>query len=409
LNLVYRQKELNFKPGERFLYNNTGFTLLGQIVKKVSGESLRDFTTTHIFVPLGMNSTHFRDDHAEVVKHDAYGYEPAEQQNVYKISITNFDTVGATGLLTTAEDLAKWDENFYHPQVGGAQFIKLMLQGGVLANGQPVMSGSSVYASGLTTDSYRGLRIVEHNGADAGYRADLIRFPDQHLSVACLCNRGDAEPNLRVREVADIFLAKEFTEPVKKPNEPGVFTVPGQLLAQYAGLYWNEESQRPMRLAAVDGKLTVVNPDGDSTELVPRSNTKFQSKRGTTTYTFDRAKDSDRWRLVIQHDGQTKATEYLKAEPFSPSPEGLTSYAGMYVSDEIDPKFQMIIGNGKLILRRPKREAQELHPTIKDSFEDKGGVNIHFQRDSKGQIVGFLWDSGRITNFRFRKVIPPNM
>jgi CubicO group peptidase (beta-lactamase class C family) len=411
LGLIYRQKELNFKPGARFLYNNTGYTLLGQIVQKVSGQSLREFTIARIFVPLGMNSTHFRDDHAEVVKHDAYGYEPTAQPQAYKLSITNFDTVGATGLLTTVEDLAKWDENFYHPRIGGAQLLKLMLQVGVLNNGEPAGAGfatvGAVYASGLELSAYRGLRIVEHNGADAGYRADLIRFPDQHFSVACLCNRADAKPNQAVREVADIFLAKEFTEPAKRADQVNAFNIPGQPLAQYAGLYWNDESQRATRLAVSGGKLTVVYPEGDDAELIPLTTTKFQSRNAASTYTFYRAKDSDHWQLSIQHDGQSKAVEYVMTDSFSPAPDVLATYAGMYVSDEIDPTFQMIADSGELTLRRPKHESQQFYPTIKDSFESKDGVNIHFQRDTKGGVVGFLWDSGRITNFRFRKVIPP--
>lgn len=404
MSLLDRQKDLNFKPGERILYNNSGYTLLGQIVKKVSGQSLREFTTARIFTPLGMSSTHFRDDHAEVVKHDAYGYAPTKQSNVYKLSITNFDTVGATGLLTTVEDLAKWDENFYHPRVGGQEFIKLMLQGGVLSNGEPAMLGPTVYASGLTIGSYRGLKTVEHNGADAGYRADLIRFPDQHFSVACLCNRADSQPAQEARKVADIFLSKEFTEPAKKDEKVAAVEVPGKQLAQYPGLYWDHENQHPIRLSAANGKLNVVDPDGESSELIPLSATKFQGKSDPTTYTFQRAKDSGPWQMTIQHPGQSKAAEYVMTDVFSPTSDMLASYAGVYASDEIDPRYQIIAGSDKLTLKRLKHEPQEFHPTIKDSFEDNDGVNLHFERDAKGNVIGFLWDSGRITNFRFRKI-----
>src|SRR5215471_17800319 len=115
-----RQKDLNFPPGSKHMYSNTGYTLLAQVVKRVSGQSFREFTTSRIFEPLGMKSTHFRDDHAEIVKHIAYGYEEGEGAQVYKLSVTNFDTVGATSLLTTVEDLAHWVDNFDEPRVGGA-------------------------------------------------------------------------------------------------------------------------------------------------------------------------------------------------------------------------------------------------------------------------------------------------
>jgi CubicO group peptidase (beta-lactamase class C family) len=118
MSVMTRQKELNFKPGDKHVYCNTGYTLMGLVVKRVSGMSLREFTTKNIFEPLGMTHTFFRDDHAQIIKHDAVGYEQ-EPGKPFEISITNFDTVGATSLHTTVEDLQLWDENFYHPKVGG--------------------------------------------------------------------------------------------------------------------------------------------------------------------------------------------------------------------------------------------------------------------------------------------------
>ena len=115
-SVLAMQKDLNFKPGEKHVYCHTGYTLLPVIVKRVSGMSFREFTTKNIFAPLGMKSPFFRDDHAEIVKNNAHGYEPAKGET-FRISITNFDTTGATSLHTTVEDLALWDENFYHPGV----------------------------------------------------------------------------------------------------------------------------------------------------------------------------------------------------------------------------------------------------------------------------------------------------
>jgi len=134
LAVMARQKDLNFKPGERYLYCNTGYTLLAQVVKRVSGRSFREFTQARIFDPLGMKSTHFRDDFDEIVKGMAYGYVQAGA--TYKLSVTNFDTAGATSLLTTVEDLALWDENFYNPRVGGRALIERMLERGRLNSGE---------------------------------------------------------------------------------------------------------------------------------------------------------------------------------------------------------------------------------------------------------------------------------
>ena len=204
LSLVMRQKELNFAPGSEYSYSNTGFTLLGEIVRRVSGKSLREFTTDRLFAPLGMKHTHFRDDHAEIIRNQAYGY--SLDKKGWRLSVTNFDTVGATSLFTTVEDLALWDENFYTQKVGGSQFTETMLHHDPLTNGESIP-----YAFGLITGKYRGLDIVEHSGEDAGYRAYLLRFPLQHFSVACLCNGGDTiGPEILTKKIADILLAGIF-------------------------------------------------------------------------------------------------------------------------------------------------------------------------------------------------------
>ena len=195
LQVMARQKDLNFRPGAEHLYCNTGYTLLAVIVKRVSGQSFREFTTARLFKPLGMTRTFFRDDHAEVVKRQAYGYVPA--RDTFRLSVTNFDTAGATSLHTTVEDLALWDRNFSDGRVGGPDFIATVLKKGTLANGDELP-----YASGLVHGTYRGLPTVGHGGSDAGYRSDYLRFPGERTSIAALCNLSTANPSELTRRVA---------------------------------------------------------------------------------------------------------------------------------------------------------------------------------------------------------------
>ncbi|HWN97895.1 MAG TPA: serine hydrolase domain-containing protein, partial [Blastocatellia bacterium] len=188
LELVSRQKELNFKPGAEHLYCNTGYTLLAVIVKRVSGQSLREFADANIFKPLAMTSTHFHDDHSMIVKGRTSAYQRTKQGGL-KVSIPVFDTYGATSLFTTVEDMAKWDQNFVDKTVGGEAGINQMLSVGLLNNGKRLG-----YAFGLSLGEYKGLKTVGHGGADAGYRADFLRFPEQRFSVVCLCNLSTSNP-----------------------------------------------------------------------------------------------------------------------------------------------------------------------------------------------------------------------
>jgi CubicO group peptidase (beta-lactamase class C family) len=399
LELMSHQKELNFKPGEQHVYCNTGYTLLAQIVKRVSGQSLREFTAQRIFMPLDMKSTHFRDDHAEIVKHIAYGYVDAEGGDGYRLSVTNFDTVGATSLLTTVEDLAHWDENFYHPRVGGPAMVEQQLQRGKLNNGKELD-----YAFGLAHGKYRGLPTIDHGGADAGYRADLLRFPEQHFSVACLCNKGEINPSQLTRQVADIYLAETFKEPLPlrpESSEKSV-TVSAQHLKQYVGVYWKEDDNSAVRIITKDDKLLLALSDDNRLEFNALSENRFQIPHDAGVFTFTEATATAPQRMSVQSPGDDHPDVYDLVPEFKPTSDQLAAYAGSYVSDEIDPVYRIAVENGSLVLKRLKSKTQKLEPTLEDHFNGLDG-DIHFQRDPAGKVTGLVLNAGRIKNFHFRK------
>ena len=403
LDLISRQKDLNFKPGEKHVYCNTGYTLLAQIVKRVSGQSFREFTTNRIFKPLAMNSTHFRDDHAEIVKNIAYGYKEGQGRNIYRLSVTNFDTVGATSLLTTVEDLAHWDENFYRPLVGGRALVQQQLRRGKLNSGKELD-----YAFGLVHGKYRGLFTVDHGGADAGYRADLLRFPEQHFSVACLCNKGEINPGELTRRVADIYLAEEFKEPplVRLESSARPVSVSEQQLSRFGGLYWKKEDEQARRIVLKDGKLFLWQFSGDQLELRPLAENLFQLVVFPVRFTFDQATTNGSWRMSVQAEGQEKPDVFEAVTEFQPTLDQLSGYTGSYVSDEIEPLYIIVLDDGRLVLKLLKSKGQKLEPTLADYFQGPTG-NLHFQRDQSGKINGFVLNSGRIKNFRFKKILEP--
>jgi CubicO group peptidase (beta-lactamase class C family) len=399
LDVISRQKELNFTPGAEYSYCNTGFTLLAQIVKRVSGESLREFTSKRIFQPLGMTSTHFRDDHAEIVKRIAYGYVDGEGENSYRLSVTNFDTVGATSLLTTVEDLAHWDENFYHPAVGGPEFVKQQLERGKLNSGKPV-----AYGFGLALGKYRGLRTVGHGGSDAGYRADFLRFPEQHFAVACLCNKGEINPGELTQRVADIYLAAEFKEPAPVRSEamPESVAVAAERLAQFPGLYFKMDDQRIVRVRVKDGKVLLAFSAGGGREMTALSDSRFRLASGPGELTFPAAASGPAQRLTIHFPGPEKPDVYERVAEFQPTPSELAVFAGSYVSQEIDPVYRIVVEDGGLFLKRLKSKPEKLEPTIADTFWGLNG-DLHFQHAPGGKITGFTLNAGRVKNFHFVK------
>ena len=214
LQLITRQKELNFRPGDEYLYSNSGYFLLSEIIRRATGKTLREFARANIFEPLGMVHSHFHDDRKMIVPGRAAAYSRSNP-GIFELSwFLNFDKVGSGGLMTTIEDLALWDRNFYDNRLGGEGFLNQMHEKGRLNDGKELD-----YAFGLTVASYRGLKRVSHNGAMMGFRAAFLQFPDEHFSTLALCNVADANPGNRVEKVADIYLAGRFTEPAPGPEE----------------------------------------------------------------------------------------------------------------------------------------------------------------------------------------------
>jgi len=200
LDIIARQRQLSFRPGDQFSYSNTGYTLLALIAERAARTPFEELAETRIFSPLGMKSTHFHADAGRIVKQRAYAYERASDGSL-RLAPPVPTRVGAGGIFTTVEDLARWDQNSYDGRVGGAALIKQITTPGTLNGGRPLE-----YAFGLEVRARRGLQVVEHGGDLVGYHAYMTRLPDRRLSVMCLCNLGTINPGPLARAAADIYL-----------------------------------------------------------------------------------------------------------------------------------------------------------------------------------------------------------
>jgi CubicO group peptidase (beta-lactamase class C family) len=399
LDLVWRQKELNFPPGEEQLYSNTGYTLLGLIVKRVSGKTLREFTDERIFKPLGMARTHFHEEYGSLVKGRAFSYAPLPDgaPGSYRRIALSYSNVGATSLFTTVEDLARWDENFYTGQVGGKELLARMQVKGVLNNGSEIP-----YASALIIGDYRGSKIVEHAGGDAGFRAQLTRFPDQHFSAIVLCNAGEANPALLTRRVADIYLAAELDPvPTQPPDAtPTEVRIDPKVLDAYVGEY----ELRPNFILAVTrrGDQLVTQATGQPPfEVVPASEQSFFPKEFEALITFDRpGADGKSAAVAIRQGGQeVRGPRFERAHP---SPDRLHAYVGTYYSSELSTVYFVSERQGRLFARYPRGEI-ELQALKKDDFAAPAGV-VKFNCATATRCDSFVVTTGRVRNLHVDRV-----
>jgi CubicO group peptidase (beta-lactamase class C family) len=287
--LIARQKALNFKPGDQYLYSNSGYFLMAQLVRRVTGKSLREFADERMFRPLGMTRTHFHDDPGHVMKKRAMSYD-RDEKGAYRIAyMQNFDKIGAGGLYTNMEDLRKWDENYYTHKVGGEAFQKLIHTRGVLNSGDTIP-----YAFGNVVGSHRGLRTVEHAGGLMGYRAHLYRFPDHHFSVIETCNLGSIDTGPLAEAVAAVFLGDKLgpksqptTAAAQRPTSDTTAPVPGGSYADLAGDYYSEDVDATYRVTWRDGRLTYAGHHVPARVLVPIGPDTFRA--GELTVRFERS------------------------------------------------------------------------------------------------------------------------
>jgi CubicO group peptidase (beta-lactamase class C family) len=285
LDIVSRQKSLNFPSGTDWSYSNTGFNLAAIIVERVSGQRFADFTREHLFAPLGMTRTSWRDDHTRIVKGRAIAY--AETRGEYRTEMPFENVFGNGGLLTTVGDLLKWNENYVSPTVGTSAIL------GEQQRPMRTSSGKELdYALGLYVGAYRGVASVWHSGSTAGYRAHLSRYPDSNTSIAVLCNASSGDATRSNNRIADLILADKFTTaaPVESADPDPPTLTPGPsaaALSELAGEYWSDEAE-VMLTARVDrGQLVLSRRPNATITLIPSAKDTFRGSIGTVTFRRD--------------------------------------------------------------------------------------------------------------------------
>lgn len=388
--MIARQKGLNFVPGDEHLYSNSGYFLLGVIVSRVSGKSLDAFAQEHIFKLLGMKSTHFHEDYTMVVKKRADGH--VESENGFKILNTTLNHVGDGGVFTTVEDLYLWDQAFYNNKLGN-ELMDLMEQTGVLNNGKKLE-----YAFGLNVGLYRGLKLVAHGGAFVGFRADMIRFPEEKFSVICLANLASINPSKLCRQVADIYLAEKFTEE-KAPEKPAESITPVTLaqneLKSKAGKYADEKESFIADISLKDDTL-IVEAMGVSFTLIPISQSKFTSKDAPVEILiefFPAEGEATKAKLTIEGE---REIPLIKIPAISPlTSEQLQDYSGYYYNEELPATYILVVEEGKLLYKHRNAPGEPFELIGKDKFLSGYG-RVEFIRGKGKKIIGFTLDAGRV-------------
>jgi len=404
VKILQQQRALNFPVGTEFGYSNSNFTLAAEIVTAVSGQSLRRFTDSAIFVPLGMLHTHFHDDYTEIVKNRAYSYSLKDSAH-YANSILSFSYVGPTSLFTSVDDMAKWLSNFYLHKVGDQADIDTLTRKGRLNNGKELELG---YALGIGTGDHNGWREFSHGGGDAGYRTFVAVYPDARMGVIAFGNIEDFDPNGVVARITDLFL-KDRTANGKPAEQAPKDTAVAVLAASdiaglnpYLGSYVSGDGVA-FDLAVRNGKLYYVEQDG------PQLLTKDSTGRYAMFYERDiqftlepLGKDTG-----IYAKAPGEEFRFVKYTAVNEKNERvLQAYIGDYYCPELGCSYGIAIKDHHLVLTNNKYDDAPLRMADYDHLLDDNWWMNHLtiKRNAAHEVVGFEVNSDRVAHLVFKKM-----
>ena len=349
MRLLSRQRTLNFPPGSQFMYSNSGYFLLAQIVERVSGTPLRAFTEQRIFGPLGMKSTLFRDDPGTIVANKASGYRRSAEGD-WRLAEYTWPSLGAGGVFSTVDDLARWDRALYGGFLEPADLPQRMVRTRPLTSGEP-----NPYGFGLVDDTYRGLRCVHHAGGVSGYNADFVRFPDEKLTVICLTNTSASGASMRARRVADLYLG-DALEPVTAPAGIRDDVVPDTGLV--SGLFLSDDEASVIEVIVAEGGVA-ARVGGQRVPLQVVTPATLVGPVGSEI-SFDAEG------LSILVPGASKARRYNRIDVDEAGPPA--DVAGLYVSDELGTQLEISLNGRDVEIARDGGPRKTLRPVGGDRF-----------------------------------------
>jgi CubicO group peptidase (beta-lactamase class C family) len=400
IKILGKQKALNFNPGDKYSYSNSAYTMLAEIVKSVSGQTLRKFTDSAIFKPLGMTKTHFHDDYREIERNRSYSYDRIDS-NHFSNAILSYSVAGPTSLITNINDMSKWIINFYDHKVGDQKDIDQLTQKGVLNSGKAL-----TYALGIVNDTWHGWRQYSHAGSDAGYRTQLSVFPDLKMGFIVFSNVDDLNAGSRLYEVAGLFVKdtaeKTAANKTKLRDSTAAVLKDILYLQKYLGNYVSDDGF-PFSFEIKHSRL-IYHVYDENNFLIKELKDTFSLPDASEVKFIFGIKGKDTTVDIITSDQLYHLKKYIKDT--SQTDVALKKYTGVYYCPELECRYGIVLKDHHLMLTNAKYNDTKLTLIgTEHLINDYWWINhLLILRDSKKKITGFEVNSGRIMHLRFNKI-----
>ncbi len=402
IKILSNQQDLNFKPNDQALYSNSGYTLLAEIIKNVSGKSLKQFADSAIFKPLNMQQTRYNDDYCEIVKNRSNSYSRKDSIRFSNV-ILNCSNVGPSGILTNITDMGKWISNFYTTKVGDKNDIELLTNSKTKLNNGEQLD----YAFGIQNGNYKGLHTFSHTGGDAGFRTKVTIFPDIKMGFIVLSNLDDFPVDEKLDAMADLFIKGE--EPKKiKPKKPMLDSSKTTLkytdvLTKYMGNYIDEDGGEMS--FSINHKKMYFHYYGSTNLLKLVKDTAYVLSNPNTKFHFSTTGKKDTLVNLYWPSEHKVFSKFNDVKDYSD--EQLLEYVGTYYSPELNCKYKIAIKSHSLVMMSDKYDDSKIMlKGTEHLFNESYWWMNHLKvlRDDKDKINGFEVNSDRVIHLKFIKI-----
>ena len=383
---VFKNEPMDFDPGEKFLYNNSGYILLGYIIEVVSGQNYAEFIQDNIFTKLGMNASYYG-SMTKLIPNRASGYSQSENgfRNADYLSLTVPYAAGS--IMSTVDDMLIWQNAISANKLIKRNSLEKAINGSTLNSGEKIP-----YGYGWIKGGVNGSVTYEHGGGIFGYTTNEIFLPSENMYVVGLSNCNCKNIREITTKVAAIAIGKPF------PNKKDAITLSVDKLNKWIGAYEFEDGA--VRFITLDGgKLKSQREDGEIFDIYAMSDDHFIFEEGTISYQFGINKDGSKYIVMNSSGNESKGKAIDKKAPkekvaISLTPEVLKQYNGKY---ELAPTFHIVVtakGN-QLFAQATGQPEFELFAESETTFFLKVvPASIDFSKDETGNVISLTLHQG---------------
>ena len=394
-----KQKDLNFKPGEEYLYCNTGYIFMARIIEKVTKEDFPSWMKSEIFEPLGMTHSYVEDKYMRVVPQNATSYYGSGSRG-FERAVEYWGYVGSGNMHATTNDLLKWLQNFYNPKPGWKEAFDMLQTLDPFNNGE-----ENTYAFGVTVSEVHGFTRVDHGGAIGGFRSFIGTYPEKELSIVVLSNFSSANPGGKAYQIGEMLIGKEADAQESDPYASiEAIQLSNEELTSFEASYWNDVSNYVRKIYLKKDTLRYFRGENNESPLVPIGPGEFQmwGVNGDYKVSFLEGVNGKKTMAVVYNNGTPTISEEF--DPFTTWKEEIAEYTGEFYSPELETTYTIFEEEEALVCHHVRHGDFEMEVLKRDVLEVSYPVGIaKFERDQDGKILGMRVSNGRVRNLWFEK------